>query len=360
MNKVKRFLIFAITVVIIACNVNFVQATDKQDESNYLDSVLYAYLAANGIEVDGIAISSAVPVQMLDNSDVENIYFLKRNHEILAKLAVTSRAGTYYSCFDMDVKEINDIYQEDLTIALVKKRNTIFALMGSTQITLYKNPYESVILSQADKSIIKKEKITFIKELSQTFQARNGSEYIKLDASIASSPEVGGLLNVTRVPNVTIGGAGQCWAASTAAMLNYKNGTSLTAPDIYNKCLNSGFVGTYGTPCGSIEWVRKVYSLYGVSIVDQTGGIIYARIYSLLSSNKPVQMDYYSSSGTGHTVVLCGSYYDGNTLVYTFRDPNKSSTVSVTQSLSAATNASFIKYNDGSTLYDECTHTYYY
>lgn len=219
-------------------------------------------------------------------------------------------------------------------------------MIDSKIIVLYKNPDRNVTLSQADVMSVQKEKLVFANTLSSTKQLRANPELKQL--------------SVARVENVSINGTGQCWAASIAMMTNYKKGTTLTATNIYNKCLNSSYYPSYGVPRGTIEWVRYAYTANGISITDQVGGISYARIYSLLNNNIPMHMDFYTSSGVGHAVVLCGSYYDGNTLIYTFRDPNNANTVSVAQDLSAVTDATYIKYNSGSTLYATCTHTYYY
>lgn len=346
MKILKRLFALIITISILGGNVNVVQAETIQDETVYLNSVINAYLVSNGIYSDGIVISNAIPVQMLDSSDQQNIYLLKRNSVIIAKIAIIRKDNQYSSCFDTDTKEFNSIYRKNAEVSLVKKNHAIFALIDSKTVVLYENPDKNVTLNQADLKSMKKEKVVFGNSLSQTIQPLNSTELKQL--------------NVARVPNVTINGAGQCWAASTAMMVNYKKGTALTATDIYNKCVISDLIKFYGTPRGTIEWVRYSYGAYGISIVNQAGGIIYPRIYSLLSNNVPIHMDFYSSSGSGHALVLCGSYYDGSNLVYIFRDPNKENTVSVVQSLSAVTDATYIKYNDGSTLYDTCTHTYYY
>ncbi len=348
MKTLKRIFMLVVILSTIAGSVNIVHAKTLYDECSYLNSVLNAYLNSNGIKSDGLMISDAVPVQLLDDSDEQNIYFLKKNSVIIAKISIIKKDGQYYSCFDTDVKEFNNIYQNSSTISLVKKNNTIFALINSSAIVLYKNPYYDVTLTQSDKNFIKAIDFTFSTSLPRTVQPLGNPEVMQL--------------TVPGVGNVKINGVGQCWAASTAMMVNYKNGTNLTATNIYNKCLNSGLVGSLGTPSGTIEWVRAAYSFYNISIYDQVGGLIYPRIYSLLSNNDPIHMDYYNtSSGSGHAVVLCGSYYDGNTLVYKYRDPNSPTEFkSVAQSLSAVTDASYLKYTDGLTLYDLCTHTYYY
>lgn len=321
------------TVMVLADDANY-------EEIKYVMEQLPVYCAIYDICEESVSICAPYVVTDVNNRVVSKLYIIKAADVIVGKMCVIYENGQYHSRFDDMVEGFREM----------ELRGVEFA------VTI--NEYGEMILRTGDISLDCK-KLEVIIELE--LENKLGLSMYSARASVV--PEITSLNVISDGQN-----PGICWAVATAMMVNYKKGTSYAGADIVAQCNNSPnyeeIKEQVGEVAGAVEWVREAYRLNGVSITDDTRGLIYARYYSLLSNNMPVHIDFYiqaSYGAIGHAVVLCGTYWDGNTLVYTFADPNVAGKkVAVTQNIAAYNNGELIKYVTlGEVVYDECTHIYY-
>lgn len=117
-----------------------------------------------------------------------------------------------------------------------------------------------------------------------------------------------------------------CWAASMASILNYTNGTSLTAKEVANAT-------GHGIDGATYSEVKEYYSsTYNMSVTG-AGTLSSTVVATQLNKGKPIQVFHFPSSGTGHSMVLAGLSQLSSDVFYVYMDPNSSSyrTVSVSQ-----------------------------
>ncbi len=347
----KRFmsLIMAVMMVVITININKVNADETQDERLvYASSVLGAYLSINSIEMDDVKISNPIPVITLHNNDLidKTVFFVMEDDAIKGKLIVEEIDGKYYSCFDCDIDEFQDMSQ----IAVYQKETSLIYYVDGQQ--LIYNDGDNIL----NQNLVYKEYPSYVEVKFY--------DLVLTGLKTRGTPEVVSL-SVPYVANSTYSGKGICWAACVAMDYGYRTGYSVTAVQVVDKCIRSSyFQGTL--PSGDSYWTTSAYALYNRSVSYNSGGLIYARVYSLLSSGKTVHVSLSNMSNPSdenainHAVLITGSYYDGNTLVYNLRDPNRSTVVSVSQSLSVADNASqFVYVTSGGTKYINWYRTFY-
>ena len=139
-------------------------------------------------------------------------------------------------------------------------------------------------------------------------------------------------LDVTRVANTSIGGAGQCWAACLAAKINHQKGTNLKASDVYYTCWDTVDRDEKNVPCGVDSWYRVGATQYGITLTILSGPASKTTIASVLSQEKPIIIgvtdETSSKSATyAHALLLCGIDEDADYYELIFMDPNVSSKV---------------------------------
>lgn len=349
LRKQRRFLVLILVTVLQVSGVGSIRANAAAQENTteeYIVSVISSYLQAYGLAMDGISYSNPYPVLNAENDAV--MYFFKRENTIIAKMLVIKQGNHYSSRFDTSIHIFNKLYCNNISFALTAVEDDVYIVCEKGLDFLGTKEYDiNVIYGTPEEACT----LVFNDELFFAPQARMNPEIV----SLSGVRSMGG------------NDSGICWAISVAMLVNYKKGTAYTGSDIVRQCSNSGYAKLpgYGSPSGTIEWVRAAYTLNQIQINDNAGGLAYGRLYYLLSGNKPVHMDFYryvNGTAAGHAVVLCGTYWDGNTLVYTFCDPNYADDkVAVSQDKAAYDDASKVKFvSIIGTEYSECTHVYYY
>lgn len=125
------------------------------------------------------------------------------------------------------------------------------------------------------------------------------SSYTKKQNSVVPLAADGPLSYKTLSVNGVIQTGNTCWAATCAAIINFFNGTSLTAYNvayqIYGSNWNQG---------ASWTQIRNAYLHWNIS-ATQTGVISFTQIKNNINSNKPLHLGLVSSS-VGHSVALIG------------------------------------------------------
>ncbi len=305
---------------------------------NYLTEVLPLYTNLIGAKTSKFLVSDAF--QIANGEDTSSYLYFVSADGIVASITVCEKNGEFYSA----CKKLNDSnIVEDKYIKVSRGSN------GEAIIEVEN------ALSRGYKRLSFSNECDILQSQTRTAQIR--------------------MINLSSYgPNPTING-GICWACTSAMLINHKNNSTITGVGLYTELLSSPnysyWVQHYGELCGSVLWVREAYRLHGINIIDSASELTYNENYSLLGLNKPIHYDFYvSGTETGHSVALCGSYYDETRLIYYFADPNEYNvtsgedndvTVGVVQNLSAYSNPGLIKFvSTGGTIYNECTHTYHY
>ncbi len=322
MKTTKKILSIALTFVIIFMCVSMrVSATENISDSaeataKYIESVLSRYLRIDdSISYGKVELSD--PVKVVNSTDPNGeIYFIKNNGSYIGRLAVTQVNGKNYSSFMFDNdRDIANIIESEIPFVLVSSEDTLIMKTNSQCKTL-----SGSIIDAREKTL----------EAGLTFSAIDFEQINFKDstASVASSDYYVSL-NVQRVENATAGGKGLCWAASIAAVSNYRKGTSYSALDIYNALKNA----YGGTPIGDDTWYRRGFGYCNMSCVFSPNNMQFSSLYTALRThNRPVIFNVYRTNNNGeveggHAVVLkylCG----GNEYTtYGFADPNNSNTV---------------------------------
>lgn len=121
-----------------------------------------------------------------------------------------------------------------------------------------------------------------------------------------------------------------------ASIVDYKTYYSRTALQIYQENRNLGLTGV-----GDKTNKLAAFSRYGLS-ASETSPKTYTSVKSYITSNKPIMMDFFSSStDSGHSVVLKGFTKDDvGYVTYSIMDPNYSGTTILDVSSSAQSSGS--------------------
>lgn len=99
------------------------------------------------------------------------------------------------------------------------------------------------------------------------------------------------------IPLIGQGNRPICWAAVTAAILNYKYGTTLNAEMVANKV---------GSDTGSFENMEKAYTLFNFTPTFIDSPLIWEDVLDRVLSKDPVQMLLIYGTDRGHVVALSG------------------------------------------------------
>lgn len=142
------------------------------------------------------------------------------------------------------------------------------------------------------------------------------------------------------VPIILQGSHPWCWAATTASLINYDKGTSLTAENIVNYTFGK-LVDDGGTP----NQIAAAYKHWGLTPTEYNAPLSYSSVTSYINNNTPINaLMYYNDghSSEGHSMSLIGYSTSSNGHnTYTMIDPNENYYVSV----AATSSGSNVEYN---------------
>ena len=147
---------------------------------------------------------------------------------------------------------------------------------------------------------------------------------MKNNITIISHPKYT-ILDVTPVANETYNNQGLCWAAAIAAKYNYtidldddNESPYVTASQVRTAAAQeTGNNYTAGTP----KFITAGLKHYGLLHSYMYNTMNATEIYRELYWKNPILMDLFTSTGTGHTVLLCGiKFLSSNTAKYYIAD----------------------------------------
>ncbi len=288
-------LALVMVVTTIVGNTTIATAAAKDSMDAYAAEVVGSYLHANGIWDNESFLSQAYPIYNVSEECISRyMYFVLNEEGVVGRLAVYSNDGEYVSSYIHGSIEGLDM---DSPFQLFLAEESLF---------LRQNEIDIFVSGEEQSVIVENE----IPVLSQTLQE---------DAEIISSQVSGRMTNyylsVPFVANDSVNGVGICWAACIASRVNYHQGTTLSARNVYDKCSAYLTGRPSGTPAGNEIWIQYGYNLYGISTDYVASGKNFAQICDLLNNDKPIYCSF--SRGTAsHAVLLIGVYQEGTTNIY--------------------------------------------
>lgn len=270
--------------------------TTSQD--TYAFGAMSRYVSLQEVEkLSDISISTPISLNNLDDSeDNKTIYFAINNDSLIGMMTVDNIDGEFASSYiSIDYAELNSAYINSTPISLNIIDECLVLFNGSSRNVLIDSKGDDISASR--RSSFSLTTLSTIENTNQPLELTNyNSRSVLLNQQ----------LNVTRVANSSVNGIGICWAATIAQNVNYMNGTSYTARNIYDLC-SANYTGT---PAGNSTWYSRAYSLCGVTATINSSAINYSQIYGLLSNSRPIQIDIKRTDTNGvehgHAVTLSG------------------------------------------------------
>lgn len=204
---------------------------------------LYEHLFNNGISAEGKQFALGSPINLQETGSTNHIYDfpVMCNDEIFAILTIYDDNGEYFTQFEQNLMadkldELQSQSSQSNPIVLVSDGDGLFAVLNGNAVSLLPdindNCFDETLLlnTLADDGVVVdvKDVLAVADEMGiMTLETSNPSPL-----SVTSVPQTDdGTFNGTQKP--------WCAAAVTAAIINYKKGTSLTAKDVIIEALGS-------------------------------------------------------------------------------------------------------------------------
>lgn len=359
----KRIMCIMLVIVLGLSLPLTVFATTSEFESvdDFAIRQMTRYINASYSGSNVVTISEAMEIFDYDtNAYLSSAYFAISDDNIVGMLIVTGHRNEYVSSYILEpYSEILHAYKSGLAFALISysgeliiKINDDLSILTSNANNVDLSAYELTNLSiEATKIINTESRITIFPQSRSTIMIR--------------------IYDVPYVANISVNGAGLCWAATVASMSNYYKNTSYSALDVYNICSNN----YSGTPAGNDYWYNMAYSLLDMTIsIDSSSSasLTYNQIYGNLVTYGPIQIGLRRTDSLGnthgHAIVISGiqvfqdtaynpsNYYS----IYYIRDSNNESEVCYIVDYDAMTDGDLFEYippYDTSRCYDTWTRT---
>lgn len=301
---------------------NASQNSPAQAFNEYVESCIPQYIAAQNLETQAI-VQYSNPIALYDfesgNLTGSEIFVIDDN-ELIGKIDLLLAADGYISAFDTGITEaLSTAYRESTEIALGYYEDSLWLYTesdGFVYIDGIQNCAPENVPSQLNKITV------------------SGSVQIPL---LKTSRALGGLsLKVSHVSNsINYDSNGQCSEACVAMVLNYHNGTYMTADSVWTSINDNN---KSGVPYKALQEL-------GYNPVYASTALSADSVYKTLKDDKPIIASIKNSDGKSrHAVVICGVTIDASQSTYTIDDPNYSTKQSFIVSANPVTVNSTITY----------------
>lgn len=338
----KRLLAVSVFLVMIFTtlfgNVVVVSASSNNVMDGYAANIIGSYLHANGYWGEDCYLSQACPIYDILDEDISHyLYFVLKEGQVVGRLAVFENAGQYTTSY---IHGAIDGFNPNNPFQLYLDGNSMFLRQNFVDIQISGEAQNENYMGE-------------IPVLAQVLYENNEIEINQIVNRMTYY-----YLSVSRVSNSSVNGAGLCWAACIAARVNYHQGTSLTARNVYDACNATATGRPSGTPSGIPEWIQYGYSIYGINTTYVTSGRNFGQICNLLSNDTPIHCTF--TNGTQvHGVLLIGVYQEGSSNIYMYRDPNESGVVSINVSNEALNDSTLVTYTNTVYSFDDWCRSFY-
>lgn len=339
----KKLLVYTLAFLMLFSSVpvvfslNVAQPITNDTIYDYIADVIPLYLlsAEQDINPDAIYTTQGYSVQNLDNTS--SIYFLFENDRYFGRLIVDQIDGSYCSSF---------MFDENETIESLVASKTPFLLLMPAEETLLAvwNEGYDVIGDTYETDI----DIHILPNAVEADSYLNPIQpcLTQVESAVVAHPNIDTSndsvsLNVDYVENKTSdAGAGLCWAASIAAISNFRKGTNWGAYPLY-----SALKSSYDTePIGTMTWYKRAFEYLNMTYASAYGVPTWQMVYNTLNISRPIMMtvERTESGSTYAHAIVCTSFIGGDGYaVFGFMDPNHSDTQFVTFSDSTLNMSNF-------------------
>lgn len=285
------------------------------DELDYAVNRVERFLEKENYDaVADLSLSNPIPLHNLDSNGekIGNVYFAFDGTKNIASLLVSSHEDQYDSSFYMSNYEaVNQalLNEENIVLGSI---NDCFLLFSNGNMHILENPNHYDTVDTDNSMLIEGTRISQIVELS--ILPKGKSVYYNLSVPFVdndSSP---------------LSGYGLCWAACLASKINYQQGKSLTAMDIWRACWKTVAYDDATDPMGTDEWVKTAGSLYNINIQVKSGQMNTSQITQRLRLENPAIAVIYGKNNknesVSHAILLNSFDEDADYYEVSFMDPN--------------------------------------
>ena len=260
-------------------------------------------------DMNNISIGHPFIIYSLTDSNQSEIYYYPiindRNKEVVVTVEVLRNADIWtYNIGTEYVEYLNRINYCDNEYIFYSYEDVVYYDNGNQSISLYGNGIDIEEVKNFQQLDFSK-KIEAISNRISTFELKMDSQsqsYNSFELKAGYTPIMKG--NTCHLYNpVGQGPYNLCWAASVATIVNYRNGTNLTAMNVANAegvGYNSG-----GLLTNVVNSLHR-YGLTDYSAVSRT--LTWTQIYeNIMNLSKPFYMAcYYDFTQMGHAVICLG------------------------------------------------------
>ena len=335
MNCVKRSISLLVAMCMFGgCSLNVIAAQKYENaQDTYAKEMVGVYFSGTEYEtLEGVSLSEAVNLYDLESgAKYGSEYIAFYDESIVGLLYVANNEGEFYSSWRNGpfeglhrlVKDSSEFAigftDEDGVVAY--SNNTIYNMYSGEEICKNTDFYKSI---ESDKVYPVYDSLC---EYAVTEDAELSSDFYNLNNGVQTT-SVGIediILDVTPVANETYNNQGLCWAAAIAAKYNYtidldddNESPYVTASQVRTAAAQeTGNNYTAGTP----KFITAGLKHYGLLHSYMYNTMNATEIYRELYWKNPIMMDLFTSTGTGHTVLLCGiKFLSSNTAKYYIAD----------------------------------------
>lgn len=268
---------------------------------------LYAHLSSNGISAEGKQFTLGSPINLQETGSINRIYDfpVMCDGEIFAILTIYDDGGEYYTQFEQNLMadkldELQSQSSKSNPIVLASDGDGLFAVLNGNAVSLVPDVDdnsldETLVLSTlADDGIVV--------DVKDVLAVADEMGIMTMDTS---NPIPLGVKSVPQTDDGTFSGTEKKWcgAAVTAAIINYKKGTSLTAKDVTIEALGSD--KDEGITNDQVVEVAKKHDLS-----PKTGDpLSYSSVQTQINAYRPIFMQMQRSTDEGkkyHALALIG------------------------------------------------------
>lgn len=329
MAKVKckkhRYFFFVFLVVIIAMISSPRQGKaysqfSSQTEKEYVLQEIKRYIACENIDKRS-ALSMSQPFEIV-NADIPQTkqVFLFLEGQCIGVLTFAYN-GRYSSSFiHTKLSQITACAETGEPIALIadagelllSTKNGVRKLLGEKDDSSSDSLSNRIIENAAKRKIV----LTGFSDGDDAKEALRGGNYLSVPiVSNTTSPDTG---------------KGLCWAASIAAIINYRcsdEGANYSALGLYN-LLKTAYPGS-GYPYGSAQWEQRGFNIASLTYTHVNAGTTFSNVQNIIDQYRPIYCGL-QRTGAAHAVVIVGYYIGYGYYAYRLMDPNLTYYINVT------------------------------
>lgn len=267
---------------------------------------LFEHLSNNGISAEGKQFSLGSPINLQETGSTNRIYDfpVMCNDEIFAILTIYDDNGEYFIQFEQNLMadtldELQSQSSQSNPIVLASDGDGLFAVLNGNAVSLVPdiddNSFDETLLLNtiADDGVV-----VDVKDVLAVADDMG-------IATLASNPSPLGVVSVPQTDDGTFSGTEKEWcgAAVTAAIINYKKGTSLTAKDVTIEALGSA--KNEGITNAQVVAVAKNHDLSP----KEGDPLSYSSVQTQINAYRPIFMQMQRSTDEGkkyHALALIG------------------------------------------------------